>query len=62
MEAKGFVLADDEFQDAVRYARIKAQCAGMGESYLPLLLPDVIGEKVFRAALNQYTAAVMGAR
>lgn len=61
MEQRGYALDDGEFREVVDYARQKARASGKGESYLPLLLPDVIRERAFRAALNAHTAAVMGA-
>lgn len=55
---KGYKLSDSEFADLAEYARRKAKVAGKDESYLPLLLPDVIEEYYFRIFIN----AVSGLR
>ena len=52
LEEKGYKLSDSEFTDMVEYARKKAKVAGKDESYLPLLLPDVIEEYYFRMFIN----------
>lgn len=60
MEESGYSLADGEFTELVDFARRKAEIAGKDESYVPLLLPDVIRERAFRVALNARAAALMG--
>ena len=52
MEKEGYKLQDGEYEDLMEYARRKAKAAGKDESYLPLLLPDVIKEYFFRAYIN----------
>lgn len=61
MEERGFALDDGEYQEVLAYARRKAECAGKGEPYLPLLLPDVIRERAFRSWINAQAAVRMGA-
>lgn len=52
MEKEGYKLQDGEYENLLEYARRKAKSAGKDESYLPLLLPDVIKEYFFRAYIN----------
>lgn len=52
MEKEGYRLQDGEYENLLEYARRKAKTAGKDESYLPLLLPDVIKEYFFRAYIN----------
>ena len=52
MEKEGYRLQDGEYENLLEYARRKAKSAGKDESYLPLLLPDVIKEYFFRAYIN----------
>lgn len=52
MEKEGYRLQDEEYENLLEYARRKAKFAGKDESYLPLLLPDVIKEYFFRAYIN----------
>lgn len=52
MEKEGYKLQDGEYENLLEYARRKAKVAGKDESYLPLLLPDVIKEYFFRAYIN----------
>ena len=52
MEKEGYSLQDGEYESILEYARRKAKTAGKDESYLPLLLPDVIKEYFFRAYIN----------
>lgn len=59
MEADGYRVGDDEFSEIVSYAKRKAETAGKDESYLPLLLPDVIREWVIRQTVNRYSMAMM---
>ena len=59
MEADGFNMEDEEFAEALEYARRKAKTAGKDESYIPYLLPDVIRERFTRRAINSFTFAVM---
>lgn len=40
-------LSENEYEDALRHARRKAKLTGQAESYIPLLLPDVIRERLF---------------
>lgn len=58
-ETAGYKVADDEFQKIVSYAKRKAETAGKDESYLLLLLPDVIREWVVRQTMNRYSTAMM---
>lgn len=59
MEADGYKVGDDEFPKIVSYAKRKAKTAGKDETYLPLLLPDVIREWVIRQTVNRYSLAMM---
>lgn len=59
LEADGYKVEDEEYPQIVEYARRKARSAGKDESYLPLLLPDVIREWLTRRAINLYSIAVM---
>lgn len=52
MEKEGYRLQDGEYENLLEFARRKAKSAGKDESYLPLLLPDVIKEYFFRAYIN----------
>lgn len=52
MEKEGYKLQDGEYENLLEYARRKVKSAGKDESYLPLLLPDVIKEYFFRAYIN----------
>lgn len=59
MEADGYPLEDEQFSDLVEYARRKARGAGKDETYIPLLLPDVIREWFVRNAVNTLSMAAM---
>lgn len=59
LEADGFRLDDEEYTEAVNYARRKAKSSGKDESYMPYLLPDVIREWITRKAINSITLAAM---
>lgn len=59
MEKEGYRLQDGEYENLLEYARRKAKSAGKDESYLPLLLPDVIKEYFFRAYINLAGLMVM---
>ena len=59
MEKEGYKLQDGEYENLLEYARRKAKSAGKDESYLPLLLPDVIKEYFFRAYINLAGLMVM---
>jgi hypothetical protein len=59
LERQGFVLTDEEYEDQLAYARRKASVAGKDESYIPLLLPDVIRQHFFGMAINAVTFARM---
>lgn len=56
-ERNGYKISDAEFFCMVEYARRKVRASGKDEKYLPLLLPDVIREYFFRAAVS--TASVL---
>lgn len=59
MEKEGYSLKDGEYENLLEYARRKAKNSGKDESYLPLLLPDVIKEYFFRAYINLAGLMVM---
>ena len=59
MEAAGYKVGDEEFPQILSYAKRKAEIAGKEESYLALLLPDVIREWVIRRTINRYSMAMM---
>lgn len=52
LEKEGYTLSNGEFASLLEYARRKAESAGKDETYLPLLLPDVIKEYFFRACVT----------
>lgn len=52
LEKDGYILSNGEFESLLKYAKRKAKVAGKDESYLPLLLPDVIREYFFRACVT----------
>lgn len=60
LEDEGYRLADGEYMELVAYARRKAACSGKDESYIPLLLPDVIKEHFFRITFNAISALRAG--
>ena len=59
MEAAGYKLDDEQYHEAVVYAYRKAIASGKDESYVPLLLPDVIREWVVRHAINTISKALV---
>lgn len=59
LEKDGYILSNAEFQSLLEYARRKAEVAGKDESYLPLLLPDVIKEYFFRAYITETSLLMM---
>lgn len=62
LETAGYRLDDAQYQEAVAYAYRKAAASGKDESYVPLLLPDVIRERVVRHTINTISAAAGGRR
>lgn len=48
----GQSITPEEYASLVDYAHRKAESAGETESYVTLLLPDVIREYLFRKELN----------
>ena len=52
LEKDGYILSNGEFESLLEYAKRKAKTAGKDESYLPLLLPDVIKEYFFRTGVT----------
>ena len=52
LEADGRGITPEEYAALVEYAHRKAASAGEDESYVTLLLPDVIREYLFRKELN----------
>ena len=60
LEADGFRLDDEEYTEAVNYARRKAKSSGKDESYMPYVLPDVIREWITRKAMkNGYKTLIL---
>lgn len=59
LDKSGMETTDEEFESLVAYARRKAEVAGKDESYLPLLLPDVVKEYFFMNYINGITLARM---
>lgn len=59
LEQEGYRLRDEEYQSLLEYSRRKIAVAGKDESYLPLLLPDVIKEYFFMAYVNSVTILAM---
>ena len=53
------VLTEDEYKDALEYAGRKAKLTGHDEGYIPLLLPDVIKERLFSQFTILVTQAMM---
>lgn len=56
---EGYSVSDTVFGDLVGYARRKAEIAGQGEAYIPMLLPDVIREWCIRNAINAFSTEAM---
>ena len=59
LESDGYSVSDEDYGRLVEYARRKAEAAGKDESYMPYLLPDVIGEHLIRAAINYVGFGIM---
>lgn len=59
LEKEGYKLPDDEFRNLLQYARRKAERAWKDESYLPLLLPDVIKDYFFGTTVNAISISMM---
>ena len=59
LETAGYRLDDAQYQEAVAYTYRKAAASGKDESYVPLLLPDVIRELVVRHTINTISAALV---
>lgn len=57
MGLSGEQLTEDEYEKALKYARRKAELNGKDEDYIPLLLPDVIKERLF----SRFTVELMRA-
>lgn len=52
-------LPENEYEDALKYARRKAKLTGHDEGYIPLLLPDVIKERLFSRFTIDLAMAMM---
>lgn len=52
LEKEGYKLPDDTFRTLLEYTRRKATISGQDESYLPVLLLDVVKEYFFRTAIS----------
>ena len=48
-----------EFSCLVEYAKRKVKIAGKDESYIPILLPDMVKEYFFRMGVNLETMSKM---
>lgn len=46
----GHPILDQEFEESRQYAEMKAKACGKDESYVLLLIPDVISERAFSQA------------
>lgn len=55
----GYSVSDAVFGDLITYAKRKAEIAGQGETYIPILLPDVIKEWCIRNAINAFSTEAM---
>lgn len=58
-ELDGYKVDDKTFFELVTYASKKAEISGHDESYLSLLLPDVIKEWYISRAINICSIAMM---
>lgn len=59
IEKDGYKMSNAEFSCLVECAKRKAKNAGKDESYILLLLPDMIKEYLFQTALNLETLSKM---
>lgn len=55
LEKDGYKISNAEFSCLVEYTRRKAKIAGKDETYIPILLPDMVKEYLFRMAVNMET-------
>ena len=55
LEKDGYKISNVEFSCLVEYARRKAKIVGKGETYIPILLPDMAKEYFYRMAVNMET-------
>ena len=54
------ILPESEYEEALEYARRKARLTGHDEGYIPLLLSDVIKERLFSRFTIDLSMAMMG--
>lgn len=58
LEKDGYKISNAEFSCLVEYAKRKVKIAGKDESYIPILLPDMVKEYFFRMGVNLETRSV----
>ena len=59
LEKDGYKISNAEFSCLVEYARRKTKIAGKGESYIQILLPDIVKGYFFRVGANLETMSKM---
>lgn len=59
LEKDGYKISNAEFSCLVEYAKRKVKIAGKDESYIPILLPDMVKEYFFRMGVNLETMSKM---
>ena len=59
LEKDGYKISNAEFSCLVEYATRKVKIAGKDESYIPILLPDIVKEYFIRTGVNLETMSKM---
>lgn len=59
IEKDGIRLSEAEYQSVVEYAKRKAEISGKDESYLMVLIPDVIKECFYNSYVTNISAMRM---
>lgn len=52
LEKDGYKISNAEFSCLIEYAKRKVKIAEKDESYIPILLPDMVKEYFFRMGVN----------
>ena len=59
LEKDGYKISNAEFSCLVEYVKRKVKIAGKDESYIPILLPDMVKEYFLRMGVNLETMSKM---
>lgn len=59
IEKDGIKLSEAEYQSVVEYAKRKAEISGKDESYLMVLIPDVIKESLYNSYVTNISVMRM---